>query len=173
MHNVELKLELRDPDLARAILRRLGSTFVISLEQTDTYFRVPSGRLKKRESPDEPVEYISYDRANSSRPRMSHFTIYSEAEALARFGITPLPVWVVVKKKRDVHMLGNVRIHLDVVQGLGEFLEFEALVSPEFHVVKCHEAISELRRALNMALGEPLGVSYSDLLAAEAEEAVG
>lgn len=169
MHNVELKLELRDPTLARTILRTLGATHVATMQQKDTYFRVPSGRLKKRECPDEPTEYIFYDRSNASRPRMSHFTIYTENEALTRFGITPLPVWVIVEKSRDLFLRGNVRVHIDHVTNLGDFLEFEALVSPEFHVAKCHEAIAELRAALAPVLGEPVSVSYSDLIAQEEE----
>lgn len=165
MHNVEFKAELRDFALGRSICLALGATYIITLVQSDTYYRVPSGRLKRRETTGEPVEYIFYDRADRSQPKLSHFTIYSEAQALERFGVTPLPVWVVVQKSRDLFMIGGVRIHLDRVDGLGDFLEFEALVSPSQNVAKCHETIAGLRKAFGPAIGEPIACSYSDMLA--------
>lgn len=169
MHNVEFKVELRDPNLARTIIVRQGATFIGTLDQTDTYFRIPSGRLKKREQVGEPTEYIFYDRENRTRPKLSHFTIYSEAEARERFGTTPLPVWIVVRKRRDLYLLGNVRIHVDQVEGLGFFLEIEALVSTSTNVARCHTSIAELRALLQPVLGEAIAVGYSDLLAQDVE----
>ncbi len=107
MHNVEFKAELRDLPLARSVCKAIGATFILTLEQTDTYFRVAAGRLKKRECAGEPTEYIFYDRENRARPKLSHFTIYSEAQAVERFGAAPLPVWVVVRKVRELYMLDS------------------------------------------------------------------
>lgn len=166
MRNVEVKLECRDARLARALCASLGATFAGTLEQTDTYFRVPRGRLKRRQGPDEPVEYIEYDRADEARPRSSTCTIYSEEEALARFGRAPMPVWIIVRKRRDVYLLGNVRIHVDEVAGLGAFVEFEASVSRDMNDARCREAIAALRESLAPALGEAVAVGYADLLAA-------
>lgn len=167
MHNVEFKAELRDLPLARGLLRRLGATFIMALSQTDTYFRIPDGRLKKRECAGEPTEWIFYDRANRLQPKLSHFVIYSENEARVRFGATPLPVWCVVRKVRELFMLGNVRIHLDQVEGLGAFAEFEALVSRSTNVAKCHERVQHLRGMLGPALGEAISCGYADLLTGE------
>lgn len=172
MHNIEFKAELLDPSLARTICQSLGATSVGVLEQTDTYYRLPSGRLKKRECPGQAPEWIFYDRQDRSRPKLSAFTIYTENQARARFGEGPMPVWIIVRKLRDLYMLGNVRIHLDRVEGLGEFLEFEALVSMDNSVAKCHAAVEDLRARLQPALGEPIACSYADLLAAEADEAM-
>lgn len=167
MQNVEYKCELRDPDIAVAVCRRLGANHVGTLAQTDTYFRIPDGRLKRRETVGEPVEWIFYSREDASRPRLSKFIIYSEAEAKARYGEMPLPVWLVVKKARELWLKGGVRIHLDNVEGLGRFLEFEAMVSRRHDVATCHRAIEELRQAFGPALGEAISCSYSDLLEAE------
>lgn len=169
MHNVELKIELRDLTLARGICRTIGAAHIANLEQTDTYYRVPSGRLKKRECRGEPTEYVFYDRPDKARARLSHFSIYTEAQALERFGVSPLPVWVVVRKARELYMFGGVRIHLDSVEGLGHFIEFEALVSPSQTVTKCHQALKELRQKFAAVLGEPIAKGYSDMLALEME----
>ncbi len=167
MVNVEFKAELRDAELARGALTRFGAVRADIFEQTDTYFRIPDARLKKRESPGEPTEWVFYDRENRSLPKLSRFTIYDEQSARERFGARPLPVWLVVKKTRELWLLGSVRIHLDDVEGLGWFLEIEALVSPRQNVAAGHKVIAELREKLGPALGEPISGGYSDLLAAE------
>lgn len=169
MQNVEYKCELRDIALARTICKRLGASHIGDPAQTDTYYRVPSGRLKKRECPGEPTEYIFYERKNRARAKLSHFTIYSETEATTRFGTEPLPIWVTVSKTRELWMLGNVRIHLDTVRDLGAFLEFEALVSRSQNVRKCHEAVASLRESFDPVLGEAIACGYADLLAGELE----
>lgn len=170
MQNVEYKAELRDPGLARAICARMGAQHVITVRQTDTYYRIPDGRLKKREAEGEPVEFIFYHRANRLRPKLSHFTIYDEASAAARFGQLPLPIWVTVKKTRDVWMHDSVRIHLDQVEGLGSFVEFEAMVTGDRHVGRCHQLVEELREQFKAVMGEPVATSYSDMVALDAEE---
>lgn len=167
MHNVEFKCELRDIALARGLCAAVGAVRTDLLEQTDTYFRVPTGRLKRREVPGNAPEYIAYERADRTQPKLSHFTIYTENEAVERFGVRPLPIWTVVRKRREVWMWRNVRIHLDEVQGLGTFLEMEALVSPAHPVPRCHEAIAELRSGLGPALGEAIAVGYADMLGNE------
>jgi adenylate cyclase class 2 len=169
MHNVEYKAELRDLAMARAACRALGAAHIITLEQVDTYFRVPSGRLKRRECEGEPTEWIFYDRKDQARPRLSCFTIYSESQARERFGVAPLPELVVVRKTRDLYLFENVRIHLDEVEGLGRFLEFEALVSPGFPVAKCHTMVEHLRATFGPALGEALSCSYADMILAAQE----
>jgi adenylate cyclase, class 2 len=169
MHNIELKAELRDLPLARTICKSEGATFILSFEQTDTYFRIPRGRLKRRETEGEPVEYIFYERANRAAPKLSHFTIFSEEQAAERFGTQPLPVWAIVRKRRELWLLGSVRIHLDKVDRLGTFLEFECLVSKENNIARSHEAIAALRRAFAPVLGELIDCSYSDLLTSDLE----
>jgi adenylate cyclase class 2 len=167
MQNVEYKAELRDIELARSICRAIKAELVATLEQTDTYYRVADARLKKRETVGLKTEYIFYQRSNVSGPRISGYVVYSEQEALLRFGTTPMPVWVVVKKTRELYTLGNVRIHLDMVEGLGRFLEFEAVVSAQHDVANCHAAVHRLKLELAPVLGEPISASYSDLVAAE------
>lgn len=164
MQNVEFKAELMDLPLARTICRALGATMIATMQQKDSYYKLPHGRLKKREMPGEPTEYIFYQRPDKMQPKVSQFTIYSQNEAMTKFGATELPVWLVVKKVRELWMLGNVRIHLDVVDGLGSFLEFEALVTPQQNVATCQEIVADLRQKLQPAMGEPVSVGYSDMV---------
>ena len=169
MQNVECKYELRDLSLARGLAKLSGASFIATLEQTDTYFKLTSGRLKKRETIGEPTEWVFYDRTNMARPRISTFVIYTEDEAHARFGAQSLPIWVIVRKKRELYMYENVRIHLDQVESLGTFIEFEALVSSKFHVDRCQHTVNFLREHFGPALGEAIAVSYCDMMAAAQE----
>jgi predicted adenylyl cyclase CyaB len=164
MQNVEFKAELRDPQLARIICKHVGAQHLMKFAQKDTYYKVPSGRLKKREQDNEPIEYILYHRHDRVRPKLSHFTIYSEEQALERFGEREMPVLVVVEKIRDLWMYKNVRVHLDEVQDLGLFIECEALVSPKQHLGRCHRRIAKLRKKFGPAMGEMIACGYAELL---------
>lgn len=172
MLNVEFKAELRDLALARTICRAIRATHIATLRQTDTYYRIPQGRLKKRECEGEPVEYIYYDRANRAQPKLSLFNVYTERQARERYGEQELPIWLVVRKTRELYILDNVRIHLDRVDALGDFIEFEAIVSRTQNVAKCHRDLASLRERLAPAIGEPIALSYSDMLAESAEVTV-
>ena|ERR1043165_8061362 len=165
MRNVEFKAELRDPDLGRTIAEALGARYVGTLQQTDTYYRVGAGRLKKRETVGDDTEWIAYHRPDRLGAKLSSFTVYSDDEALERFGERPMPVWVVVRKRRDLYILGHVRIHLDSVEGLGEFFELEALMRPGHAQPSCEADVQRLRERFGPALGEPIACSYADLLA--------
>lgn len=169
MQNVECKYELRDLSLARGLAKLSGASFIATLKQTDTYYKLTAGRLKRRETEGEPPEWVYYERANDARPRISQFVIYSEEEALERYGTQQLPVWVVVSKKRELYMYENVRIHLDVVEALGTFVEFEALVTEAYHIGRCQHSVNFLKQHFGPALGETIAVSYCDMMAAAQE----
>ena len=169
MQNIEFKAELRDIEAARAQCKALSAQRIGVLRQTDTYFKLTDGRLKKREAPGEPVEWVFYHRPNRIRPRMCNYSILTDEQALRRWGTQSLKPWLTVVKRRELWMLQNVRIHLDEVDELGTFIEFEAMVSREFDVKACHRAIDRLREAFFPILGEPIGVSYSDLMAERPE----
>ena len=175
MQNIEFKAELRDAGVARAALRKAGASRGGVVEQADTDYSVPTGRLKRREARvdgrSEPVELIEYERAERATPKISTFTIYSEAEARERFGERDLPVWVEVRKAREIWDYRGVRVHLDEVEGLGSFVEFEALVTPKRNVARCRELLDELRALMGPALGEAVSAGYADLLGGTRESA--
>jgi adenylate cyclase class IV len=164
MQNIEFKAELRNMDAAAAQCGALGGHHLGTLTQTDTYYKLTDGRLKKRESADDPVCWIYYHRPDRVRPRMCNYTILSDEQARRRWGTQSLHEWLTVRKTRDLWMIDHVRVHLDRVDDLGTFIEFEAIVSDRFDVKACHEAIAELRETFAPILGEPLGVSYCDLM---------
>ncbi len=165
MQNIEFKAELRNLEAARVRCRTLGAVPILELEQTDTYYKLPDGRLKRREAPGEPTEWIFYHRKDRIRPALSTFSILSDEQARRRWGADRLDQWLVVKKHRELWMVENVRIHLDTVEELGTFVEFEALVDTHHPVKECQLKVQHLREQFQPQLGEAIAVGYSDLIA--------
>lgn len=171
MENVDFKCELRDPGLARLALRKFGAILAATLAHQDTYFRVPDGRLMRREAEGEPVEYVLYRRIDRPVPTVSSFTILSENEARQRLGASDPPVWVEVRKRREIWLLADARVHLDQVEGLGWFIEIDVLVTKRRSERDCRELIGKIREALGPCLGGLIATSYADMIATESDAA--
>jgi predicted adenylyl cyclase CyaB len=166
--NLELKARYADHASAKTVLQSLGASHEWSLRQVDTYFVVPRGRLKLREQEGRAVgELIAYDRPNETAVRASDYELVPVADpaalksALAR----TLGVRVVVTKRRTLWTWHNVRIHLDQVESLGTFLEFEAVLdSPDEPDGPSRERLDQLTRLLQIRDEDRIAGSYSDLL---------
>ena len=169
MQSIEWKAEIRDPSIVRALVKRMGGVHASTVLHCDTYYRVIDGTLLKREIEGEASEFIHYLRPAGVRPRHTRFTLYSEEQAAERFGAKPIPVWVIVEKRREVWVLDGVRVHLDEVEDLGRFVELEVLVTPDQSVSACEAKIARLRTALGPFVGEPVSKGYAELLALELE----
>ena len=77
-----------------------------------------------------------------------------------------LGVQVVVRKVRRLFLLDNVRIHLDEVDGLGNFLEFEAVLAPGQDEADGYAQLETLQSEFGITTEAIIGTSYSDLLTA-------
>ena len=80
-HNIELKARCDGMNAARYGAEAVGAIRTALLEQTDTYFRVPHGRLKLREIRGQESELIWYERADRAEARSSRFRIVPVADA--------------------------------------------------------------------------------------------
>jgi homotetrameric cytidine deaminase len=162
--NVEIKA--RDADPARTLERALalGAADEGVLTQRDTYFGGARGRLKLREQVPGGAQLIAYSRPDGDAARTSAYRLadVGDPEALREALDAALGTRVVVDKRRRLLLWEGVRIHLDEVAGLGSFVELEGVASPESDLTREQELVARLRDEL--ALGEPVAVSYSDLL---------
>jgi adenylate cyclase class 2 len=70
----------------------------------------------------------------------------------------------VVEKQREIYLHHNVRIHLDRVAGLGDFLEFEAVMGPDDTPSGAQAMLDRLTRHFQIAESDLVSASYSDLL---------
>lgn len=169
--NIELKARLADLPAARLVAKQLATRDLGTLHQIDTYFHVPQGRLKLRETVSQRAELIAYHRADAAEARGSDYLLVPVAEpaALKQALATTLGMRVVIDKRRQVLLWRNVRIHLDEVARLGTFLEFEAVLGHHSDAGQVDDAVghaqlADLCRQFAIGPQDILSHSYSDLL---------
>lgn len=75
-----------------------------------------------------------------------------------------LGILVRVEKHREIYFYQNVRIHLDQVEHLGTFLEFEAVLESEEQIEQGETVVAWLQEQLAIGPADLLTSSYSDML---------
>ena len=137
----------------------------------DTYFQVPRGRLRLRQTEGSSHgTLIYYDRPDRAESRYSeyHLAPVSDSEATKTLFDAVLGVLVTVTKTRHLFLYGATRIHLDRVEGLGRFVELETIIQrqTEEEARVEHELV---KQTLGLDRCETVVASYSDLLEARKE----
>jgi adenylate cyclase class 2 len=166
--NLELKARDRDPARSLEVCQELGAEDKGTLTQQDTYFEVPRGRLKLREEPDALATLIAYERPDLSGNKESRYRLVEvpdPAELRAALE-SVLGITVVVSKSRRLFVHEGLRIHLDHVADLGDFIEFEGVVADGDDPARFTEMLDDLRASFAIRDEDLLRESYSDLLPA-------
>ena len=125
--NVEIKAKCTDPSFVSDYLVNHCAIFKGTDEQTDTYFHVSDGRLKLREGNIE-NNLIFYNRTNQAGPKSSRFHLVKidDAKGLKEVLERSCGIKIIVRKRREIYYIDNVKFHIDEVPGLGSFIEIEA-----------------------------------------------
>jgi|tagenome__1003787_1003787.scaffolds.fasta_scaffold20979084_2 homotetrameric cytidine deaminase len=164
--NVELKA--RDPHPERSLerARALGAEDRGELRQRDTYFNAPRGRLKLREQEPGRAELIAYERADAAEARESRYRIapVEDAAPLREALDAALGMTVVVEKRRHLLLYEGVRIHLDRVEGLGDFVELEGVADDASDLTREAELVDRLKAELAIEDGAIEATGYADML---------
>jgi len=163
MRNIELKARLHDREWALDVCRALDASFRGNIFQRDTYFPVPSGRLKLRESDPGDDYLVYYRRPDTAEAKGCDYSIEVVNRSLRGILIESLGTLAVVEKKRTLFLWKNVRIHLDEVTGLGSFIEFEAVLSDEFDDADGHAKVAFLREQFGITSADLLETSYLEM----------
>lgn len=167
--NFEFKARCSDPDSLEEKLLTLQPRFAGEDLQTDTYFVVPNGRLKLREGPIENA-LIHYNRADEADAKTSEVQLFSTSPGsnLKELLTAALGVKVVVQKRRRIYFVDNVKFHFDRVDGLGTFVEVEAIDRDgSIGLEKLQEQCFYYRGFLGVNAEDCLSGSYSDMLLAK------
>lgn len=171
MRNIEIKARLHDVSAAHRALAQFDAAPAGSLHQRDVYFHAPRGRLKLRFSAHHDAgaahaELIAYERPDLASPRASTYERIPmpDAEALLRGLDATLGRRGEVRKTRVVFLHTNVRIHLDDVEGLGHFIEIEAVVDAAHDEATCHAQAATWMQRLGIGACDIEPRSYIDLL---------
>lgn len=128
--NIEIKATINDFQNVSRIVEDFADSGPTLLEQVDTYFYYRKGRLKLREFKNAQTELISYLRQDSSGPKRSNYNRVriNNSDLLKEALALTLGIKGVVRKRRVLFTVGQTRIHLDKVEGLGDFLEIEIVL---------------------------------------------
>jgi predicted adenylyl cyclase CyaB len=156
--NIEIKARVRDFAELKSRAEALSDTPVEVILQKDVFFHTPLGRLKLRFLPGERGQLIYYTRPDREGPKRSdyHISHTADPENLKRVLELAYGVRGTVHKTRYLYRVGQTRIHLDDVAGLGQFMELE--------VVLRDGQGDEEGQAIAEHLMVSLGVEKSDLV---------
>lgn len=163
-----LEIKAVDPDHASTLAAalELGASDEGFLHQRDTYFHAAAGRLKLREAPPAPAELVSYARSDLEGPKVSHYRVVPvpDPAALTEALTDALGVRLVVTKVRHLLLWENVRIHLDRVEDLGDFIELEAVATRPGGLEVEAQRVAHLRDVLGIADHRLVARGYAELL---------
>jgi predicted adenylyl cyclase CyaB len=163
--NIEIKARIKSVEAVAAIAAKLADEGPIEIAQDDTFFRCEAGRLKLRAFSATKGELIFYRRANQTGPKESFYVIsptenpdsLREALSLAYGQVGR------VVKDRTLYLVGRTRVHLDRVEGLGEFLELEVVLAEGETVEAGTSEAHELMARLGVEPGQLIEGAYVDL----------
>ena len=167
--NVEIKARSSDSRFIRDYLLSKGAEYKGTDQQTDTYFKVPNGRLKLREGNIE-NNLIFYSRPDQAGPKESVFQLVKveDAAGLKKALTSANGIKIIVEKKREIYFIANVKFHIDEVPGLGSFVEIEAgnITAPLLGAAELKQQCDDYLDAFGIREEDLVEVSYSDLLLA-------
>jgi len=164
--NVEIKAKCRNSNRVREYLHNNGAEYRGTDEQTDTYFNVPNGRLKLREGNIE-NNLIFYDRGNQAGPKDSHFHLVKveDANGLKEVLTKSNKIKIIVRKRREIYYIANVKFHIDEVPELGSFIEIEAgNILADLSALQLRKQCNFYLHELGIENEDLVEVSYSDML---------
>ena len=164
--NVEIKARCANPDAVRSLLLERGADHKGTDHQIDTYFRVPEGRLKLRQGSIE-NNLIFYRRPDQADAKTSHIRLHpvTEGASLNQLLTDALGQLIVVDKRRDIYFIDNVKFHVDEVQGLGPFVEIEAIdETGTIGEATLQKQCQQFQTELGIKEDDLVSHSYSDLL---------
>ena len=171
--NIEIKARIASVEALLPRAQALADGPAELIAQDDSFFMLPAGRgrLKLRQFADGSAELIHYHRPDTAGARASDYVRSPVAdpatlrEALARaVGLAGR-----VRKRRWLLLQGATRIHLDQVEGLGDFIELEVVLQDGQTDDEGTLIAERLMQALGLAEVPRLAGAYLDLLSEQAE----
>ena len=163
--NIEIKARVRNFEEIKSRAEKLSDTPVEVIPQVDTFFVTPQGRLKLRVVGDY-GQLIYYTRPDREGPKRSDYRIARTADPQNLKRVLELAYGVrgVVRKTRYLYLAGQTRIHLDDVEGLGQFMELEVVLEEGQEDADGQKVAEELMSALGVESGDLIDGAYMDLL---------
>ena len=164
--NIEIKARVRDFDEIRRRAQGLSDTPVEVIPQEDTFFNTPRGRLKLRLLAEDRGQLIYYTRPDQDGPKRSDYHIFNTSDPANLRRVLELAYGIrgIVRKTRYLYLVGQTRIHLDDVEGLGQFMELEVVMREGQSDAQGEGIAEELMESLGIEKSDLLEGAYMDLI---------
>ncbi len=164
--NIEIKARVHDFAALQSRAAALSDAPLQVIPQEDTFFHVPKGRLKLRQLTPDFGQLVYYERPDRDGPKRSNYILAatSEPAALKAALAAALGVRGVVRKRRYLYMSGQTRIHLDDVEGLGQFVELEVVLRADQTDAEGQAIAEDLMSRLEVRPEDLLEGAYMDIL---------
>ncbi|XP_062873126.1 adenylate cyclase CyaB-like [Trichomycterus rosablanca] len=165
--NVEIKARLRHLDHVTKRARELSGSDGTIIMQHDTFFNTEKGgRLKLRKFLDGSGQLIFYERPDMGGPKLSNYSISNtnDADGLIKVLSDALGQVGQVKKKRNLYLVGQTRVHVDSVEGLGDFMELEVVMKEDQSTEEGVAIANQLMQDLGVKEEDLIEGAYMDLL---------
>jgi predicted adenylyl cyclase CyaB len=165
--NIEIKARISGVGALREQVAAIADEGPTEIAQDDAFFKCPSGRLKLRVFASGQGELIFYRRTDEHGPKESYYvrTPTAEPETLRQVLTLAYGEAGRVRKRRTLFLVGRTRIHLDVVENLGHFLELEVVLGEGEPAARGVREAQELMDRLGVKPSQLLDRAYVDLLA--------
>lgn len=164
--NVEIKARVASlAPIAVKAAHMFGSA-PVDIVQDDTFFNCEQGRLKLRTLNDGTGILIFYRRDNAVGPKESFYECAKTNEPDTLRTTLSLAYGLAgrVRKHRTLFIVGRTRIHLDRVEGLGDFLELEVQLADDEAAEGGMQEAREVMGALGVSDAQLVKGAYVDLL---------
>lgn len=164
--NIEIKARVRNFSELKTRAEGLSDTPVEIIPQEDIFFNVPHGRLKLRLLTPDRGQLIYYQRVDQGGPKRSDYHIAEtpDPDSLKRVLELACGIRGVVRKTRYLYLAGQTRIHVDDVEGLGQFMELEVVLREGQGDAEGQAIAEGLMAGLGVERGDLLEVAYMDLI---------
>jgi predicted adenylyl cyclase CyaB len=168
--NIEIKARIQERRTLEALVAGLADSGPEEIAQEDIFFNTRHGRLKLRIFDEHRGELIYYEREDQAGPKVSSYSRLptNHPSDIREMLASACGISGIVRKQRRVYLLGNTRIHLDDVQGLGQFLELEVVLTPDQEPLTGREIAEQLMNRLGVQKSELIECAYVDLVLSRA-----
>lgn len=162
---LEIKARIDDRDRILRIIASLNAIRSSLVVQDDTFFACRFGRLKLRTISSTSGTLIHYSREDVPGPKNSYCSIVhtSSPQALRETLEKALGTIGRVRKQRLNFSIGIAQVHLDTVDGLGDFVEIEVDASGD-NGSRAPEVLRTLIEKLGISENDMIDRAYVDLL---------
>ncbi len=167
--NIEIKARVDDFSALYEKIALLSDGLPDIIEQDDTFFVCPHGRLKLRTLAPDRGELIFYQRPDKAGPKTSFYTLSEthDPDSLRETLTLAYGAAGRVIKQRTLFMIGQTRLHLDRVKGLVDYLEFEVVLADDETPEQGIVIAEDLLERLGIDRQELVDQAYVDLLNAK------